>query len=353
MAMKTGTFDIASLLATRNTSAVEFGLDTIAQVLNEDNERFNAVVRDALSDLVAATTDRLRVSGTSIGGDMLEADEYSRIPTQKDVPGQLVGFPLRSYQYATGWTTKWMRKATPADFAVRQQAAQAADLRRLRYQMQLALFTPTNSTFTDLHVDNASLSVKALINADSSSIQNGPNGETYDGSTHTHYNANATLTADAVTATINDVVEHGFGGAVKVYINSANEAAFRALTGFIAYIDPRVSVNATTSSTGNRPLDITRLDNRPIGVFGAAEVWVKPWVPANYLAVADTGTAVKPLAMRTDDPDLGLHLEAKIDTHPLHAEYWEHMYGFGAWNRLAAAVLEFDNGTYSAPTLTY
>lgn len=354
MALKTGTYDISSLLAVTATPVANssISMEEIARVLREDNERYNQIVQQALADLVATTSERQRPVGSSLGGDMLEADEYSRIPTQKEVPGYLVGFPLRSFQYAVGWTRKWLKKATPADLAIRQQAAQSADLRRMRYQLQLAIFTPTNATFVDIHVDRASLAVKALINADSTGIQNGPNGETFDGATHTHYNANATLTAAAVQATIDDVVEHGFG-AVKVFIAAANEAAFRALTGFVAYIDPRVSVNATTSTTGNRPLDVTRMDNRPIGIFGASEVWVKPWVPANYLIAADTETPQKPLVMRTDDPDLGLHLEGELDVYPFEAEYQEHMYGFGAWNRLAAAVLKFDNGTYSAPTLTY
>lgn len=352
MAQKTGTYDISSLLAAKNASAVEFGLDTIAATLAADNTNYNAMVQSALADLVATTSDRQRVAGSSVGGDMMEADEYSRVPTQKDVPSYLMGFPLRKMQWATGWTSQWIKKATPADFAIKQQAAQGADLRRLRYELTKALFFPTNTTFIDLNVDKASLSVKALINADSSAIQSGPNGEAFDGASHTHYNANGTLTAAAIQALIDDVVEHGFGQ-VKVFINVANEAAFRLLAGFVGYLDPRVSINANANQANQTRLDITRMDNRPIGIFGAAEVWVKPWIPANYAAAADTSTAQKPLVMRTDSPDLGLHIEAQLDTHPLHAQYFEHQYGFGAWNRLAAAVLEFDNGAYGAPTLSY
>lgn len=352
MSQQTGTYDISSLLKTRNLSAVAFGMDTIAAVLAADIANYNALVNQALSDLVATTADRLRVAGSSVGGDMMEADEYSRVPTQKDVPSYLIGFPLRKMQWATGWTSAWIKKATPADFAIKQQAAQGADLRRLRYELTKALFFPTNADFVDLNVDKATLKVKALINADSTAIQNGPNGEVFDGTSHTHYNASATLTAAAVQALIDDVVEHGFGQ-VKVFLNVANEAAFRLLAGFVGYLDPRVSINAAANQPDQARLDITRMDNRPIGIFGAAEVWVKPWIPANYAAAADTSTVQKPLVMRTDDPDLGLHTEAQLDTHPLHAQYYEHQYGFGSWNRLAAAVLEFDNNSYSAPTLTF
>ncbi len=353
MAQKTGTFDISALLAATNVSAVEFGLDTIAEVLAADNANYNALVQQMLADLCAPTTDRLRVAGTSVGGDMMEVDEFSRAPTQKEVPGYFIGFPLRKYHWATGWTKQWEKKKTPADFAIAQQACQGADLRRMRYELQRAIYTPTNTTFLDLHVDKASLPVKAFINADSSNIQNGPNGEIFDGTSHTHYDGSATLTANAVTALINDVVEHGFGGAVKIFINTADEAAFRALTGFVAYLDPRLTINANANQPGGSRLDITRLDNRPIGLFGAAEVWVKPWAVANYAFCCDTGTPNKPLVLRTDPDSVGLHFEGAIDAFPLRAEYQEHMYGFGAWNRLNGAVLQFNNASYSAPTLSY
>lgn len=242
---------------------------------------------------------------------------------------------------------------TPRDYAVSQLASQAADMRRTLYEIKKAIFTPTNYTFVDRLVDNASLAVKALINADSSAIINGPNGETFDGATHTHYNANATLTAAAVTATVTDVVEHGYGGQVRIYINVASETAFRALAGFTAYLDPRVSLNMNANQALQR-LDITRMDNRAIGIFESAEVWTKPWVPANYLFVADVGSADKPLVQRIEEGEAqGLHLEAEIETFPLRAQYQEHKYGFGVWSRLNGAALRFDNGTYAAPTLTW
>lgn len=351
MAQKTGTFDIQSLIATTDVTAVEFGVDTIAQVLAEDNANHNALVQEALSDIVAVTTDRQRKQGTSIGGDMLEADEFSRVPTQRESAGQLVGFPLRKYAYAIGWTRDWEKLRSPADFAIAQQAAQGANLRRIQYELKKALFTPTNYSYVDTFVDEATLAVKALINADSSSIQNGPNGETFDGTSHTHYNANSTLTAAAVQATIDDVVEHGFGGQVRVYISRTNEAAFRLLTGFIEAIDPRLTLNANANESVRR-LDYTRLDNRMIGYFGGAEVWVKPWMVANYLFAMDVASPAKPLCMRVPPAEAGLHVVAEIDAHPLRAQYMEHSFGFGAWARTNGAVLYFANGSYSAPSLT-
>jgi hypothetical protein len=156
------------------------------------------------------------------------------------------------------------------------------------YELKKAIYTPTNYTFVDLNVDKAPLAVKAFINADSSAIQDGPNGEVFNGATHTHYDGSATLTAAALLASINDVVEHGFGGGVKVFINAADEAAVRALTGFTAYLDPRVTINANANQATPARRCHAKLDNRAIGIFGAAEVWVKPWAIANYAFITDT-----------------------------------------------------------------
>lgn len=354
MAMKTGTLDISSLFAAVNTSVVQFGgEEVIAEILAADNRTFSEVVDDILAELCATTTERMRPVGNSLGGNAMEVDEMGQGPTQRDVPGYFIGFPLKRIQFPIGWTTQWLKYAKAADLAVRNQIAQGAHLRRMRYEMQKAIFTPTNALTTKDHlVDNATLPVRALINADSTAMANGPNGETFDGATHTHYDGSATLTAAAVTATINDVIEHRNGAQVRVYINVANAAAFAALTGFVALQVPFVNLN-TAANQPDRRVDVTKADNRQIGWFGVAEVWTKPWVPANYLAAADVAAPQKPLAKRVEENDRGMHIAAEIESHPLHANFSEWFYGFSVSNRTAMAVLKFDNATYAAPTLTY
>lgn len=353
MAQKTGTFDISILQAATNTSAVAFGVDNIAEIIAADNRAFSDIVDDMLAPLAGRTTDRLRLVGNSLGGSAMEVDEYGQGPTQADVPGYFVGLPLKRIQFPIGWTAQWLKHAMAADVAARNGISQGAHMRRLRYEIQLALFTPTNTTFKDHLVDNATLGVKALINADSSSMANGPNGETFDGSTHTHYNSNATLTAAAVQALIDDVVEHRNGARVIIYINVSNATAFAALTGFTALQLPQVTINTAANQIASPRLDPTRMDNRIIGYFNGAEVWTKPWVPANYAAAIDVDAPQKPLLRRVETDDRGLHVAAKIESHPLYADFSEWFYGFGAWNRTAAAVLQFNNASYSAPTLSY
>lgn len=352
MPLKTGTFDIATLQAATNATVAEFGEGNIAQILEADNRAFSDVVDDMLADLVEKTEDRLRPVGNSIGGNAVEVDEYGQGPTQKDVPGYFLGFPLKRIQFAIGWTKQWLKHAKAADLAVRNAIAQGAHLRRMRYELQKAIFTPTNYTFLDHLVDKAQLLVKAFVNADGQAIANGPNGETFDGATHTHYDGVAALSAAAVTAQIADITEHRNGAVVRIYINTADAPAFEALTGFVKLPMPYI-VPGTSTDRASGQMDVTKQDNRQIGWFNGAEVWTKPWVPPFYSVAVDIAAPQKPLVRRVEANDRGLHIAGEVESHPLQAEFAEWFYGFGAYNRLAVHVLKFNNATYSAPALSY
>lgn len=355
MAQLTGTYDISSLLAATHQSVAEFGEDTIAAVIQADLAAHNAIVSDMLNDLAETTSDRQRLSGTSLGGDMVETDEFGRAATQKQTPGTTVGFPLRKFQYAIGWTRDYLKVATPRDVALGAQAAQKAHLKRLRAEIQRALYLSTNFTFKDHLIDNVSLAVKRLVNADSAAIPDGPNGETFDGSTHTHYNARAAALASSdVDATITDVLEHGHGGMVKIVISTTDVSAISALDGFTPAYGPLiVTGSATDRATGT--LDGSRANNRMIGVWqGAYEVWTKPWGIAGYYLVYDASDNRKPLALRQRPQAAlqGLRLAADIDLYPLRAQYMEAEFGLGVWNRTNGAILYTGGTSWTDPTIS-
>jgi hypothetical protein len=352
MPQNTGTYDISALLATQNTTAAQFGLDTIAATLQRDLAAHNALVADMVGQMCEITTDRQRRYGTSVDGEMMEVDEYGRAPTQRASAGATVAFPLRTFQFNVGWDAKYMETATPADIARATASAQQAHLRGIRRELQKAIYRSANYTFNDFLVDKIDLGVKRFVNGDSAAIPNGPNAETFDGSTHSHFNANATLTAAALLANVNDVVEHGFGGRVMTVINVADEAAVRLLSGFKEYADPRLVYRAT--DTPAQTLDISRLDNRAIGLFGASEVWVKSWGIANYAFSFDAGSPQKPLAFRQRSQTAlqGLRLAAHLPSYPLFADVMEAEFGVGVWTRTNGAVLKFDNASYSDPTIS-
>ncbi len=71
----TGTHDIATLAAARFQSVAEFGVDNVAEIINRDLAAHNALVTDMMAQVADVTTDRQRISGTSINGFMVEVDE--------------------------------------------------------------------------------------------------------------------------------------------------------------------------------------------------------------------------------------------------------------------------------------
>lgn len=350
--MPTGTYDINSLLAVRFQSAAEFGLDTIRQVLEADIAAHNAIVMQMVSELCEVTTDRQRIYGTSAAGEMVEVDEYGRSQTQAPVTGSSVGFPLKLFQYAIGWTGKWMQTNTPADMAQRTLNAEKAHLKAITREIKKAIYLSSNYSFSDFLVDGVALAVKRFVNADSADIPDGPNGETFDGASHTHFDANAGLTNAPLKAAVDDVVEHGHGSMVKLAIARGNETAVRGLADFEAYPDPRLVFRNT--DTPGQTVNISRLDNRAIGIFNAAEVWVKPWAITGYAFAWDAGATEKPLAFRQRESDAlqGLRIAAELDAYPLMAQYMEAEYGLGVWNRTNGTILDFVNGSYTDPTIT-
>ncbi|HEY7195525.1 MAG TPA: hypothetical protein VH439_17410 [Gemmatimonadales bacterium] len=356
MAGKVGTLSIDTLLAARFTSAARYGLDNIAKILKADLQVHNTLMQEMLSDFCDVTGDRQRIYGSSDSTIMYAVDEFGRAPTQKPAVGTTVGFPLKLFQYAIGWTRKWLENHTPADMAIAQQAAQKAHRRKVRGEIQRAIFLSGNYSWPDYLVDNITLGVKRLVNADGSPIPEGPNGEVYNAAMHTHYLALAggALTTVIADAVIKTVVEHGWGGQMRVYISSADESAWRGLTGFQPYLDPRLTVGTYANFALGKRLDITRLDNRAIGIYGAAEVWVKPWMIPFYFFAFDATTDAKPAVLRTRSGNMnedGLAIAAELDMYPLHAQYMETEFGVGIWNRTNGAVGYYNGATYVDPVI--
>src|SRR4051794_28385825 len=131
MAGRVGTHGIETLLAARFTSAARFGLNNIAVILARDLDVHNTLMQQMLEDFCDVTGDRQRIYGTSDSGVMYSVDEFGRAPTQRPSIGVTVGFPLKLWQYALGWTRKWLQTHTPADMAIAQQAAQKAHRRKV------------------------------------------------------------------------------------------------------------------------------------------------------------------------------------------------------------------------------
>jgi hypothetical protein len=346
--MPTGLHTVADLTSITTQTAVDYGLEEIRQVLDADLAAYNTVVNEMVTDLAEPSTERERIYGASADGEMEESDEFDRGVTVTAGAGSNVGFPLRKFVKDVGWTRDYMLQSTPAQIANTVISIQQMHTRRIRRTHQAAIFGSANYTFRDrFQAPKIDLPVKRLVNADSASIPNGPNGETFDATTHTHYDFldGMAPTAAALTALIEDVIEHGHGSRILININRAAEAAVRLLTGFSPYLDSDLILGTHANQLGQR-LDTSRIDNRPIGKFGAATVWVRSWVPAGYVFAYDAGSSMKPLVYRQHPVASirGLRIVATLDDYPLYAEVMDSYFGFGVWTRTNGAVLFYGAG---------
>lgn len=357
---RTGTYDLRDLQNVTNQTVVQFGLEDVQTAVQNELAVHNNQLNDMTSILVSPVTNRIvpDASGLMLDGDMRKVDEYGRVATQKTGTPEMIGIPLDRYQFGVGFTGDFLNRATPAQVAIATNNAEAADRRQVIRLIRNTLFNPTNSDFYDYLRDNMLLKVKGLYNADAQFTPPiGPNGETFD-SAHNHYMGFTAFNAAALDGLIQNVAEHTNNGRIEVYLNVAQEAAVRTFTGFTPAVDPNVIVSVNQQVTVQR-LDTARQNNRLIGRYNGADIWVKSWIFPNYGAAVDANAANKPLGRRepTGEDSVvgspGLRMVGQIVTFPLQSEYWGREIGFGVRNRGAAAVAQFNSatpGVYADPT---
>ncbi len=353
--MAFGTLTIADLQATQlNTTVAKVGLDTTFEAVTNTLAAHNRIMEEMMADLVDRTTDRLRRYGGPATVVMEDGDELTVPRPQKITAGSNVGFPLNNAIVGLQWTEMYFRKKTIAEFAGDVEAMMDADRYRVIMDIKKAIFLSSNVTINDAFTDKIDIDVKRLVNADSAPIPAGPNGEVFTASSHTHYLARAggSLASTDLDALIDTVREHYSTGEIRVYINQAQESAVTGFTGFTKYVDARIVANVSADHARGGLLDPVNMYNRALGIYRGAEVWTKPWVPANYLFCWNR-TAPKPLCYRYDsDYGDGLQLVYDNPSYPLLSRAYRRIFGLGVWNRINGAVLYGGNTSYADPTIT-
>lgn len=333
-----GILSMQDMLRNRFQTPVQLGLDTIARSLQADLAIHNRILQDLVSTFAVTTADRRRRYGVSSALQFLTADEFTRAHTQKVITGSEVEFPLDGFQAAIGWTAMFFQNKTVADMAATQVAAKVGHINAIKRRLQLAIFGATNYSFFDYRLDDIQLDVKRFVNADGAPIPMGPNGEQFNAATHTHYLWTNGLTNAGAHALVDTVFEHHNSSGLKVYINIGDASAWQALADFKPYTDTRIIPADTTDRAAGR-LDPFNPGDRAIGIFGPAEVWVKPWGVLNYSVCLATDTDLKPLAMRTRDGGAPRLITVATNVlFPLQADYMESEFGFGVWTRTNGAV---------------
>lgn len=354
--MAWGTLSTLDTLKSTFQTIAEFGEEYAFQQFQLLLDAHNKIMNGIMNDLVERTTDRQRLYGTADVMTMTKTDEHGRPDAQKSTPGALAGFPLDSYQGTLQWTRKYFQTATVAEVAGQVALMMDADIRNVIYVIKQAIFTPTNYTFNDYlmnRLDQIPLQVRAFLNADGLAIPAGPNGEIFNGSTHTHYLGTAAFSDADLTSVLETVLEHYPSGNAMIYINRAQEPAIRGFTpNFTALMNAMVMGPTTAQQImGGERLEAVPIYNRMIGEYRGAEVWVKPWVPSSYIFVF-LKDQPKPLVLRTRNPGSGdLVLVADDERAPLRAKSYEREFGVACWNRPNGGILYTGGSSYTAPTL--
>ena len=347
-----GTLTTLDTLATLDATIADIGEDRAFAAVDAYLRAHNNIVRDMLGNLAEVTTDRQRRYGGNDTVVMQELDQFGMPDAQKIGAGETIGAPLRRFGDTLQWTRSAFETLTGREMAAQVNAITAADLVLRQREIKRAIFYSTNvDNFADRLVDNVQLDIKRLVNADGAEMPIGPQGQSFDGATHTHYIGEASYTNAFLLATLETVLEHYGSGQAMIYINRAQEAATRAFTDFVAYLDARI-VGASDANQARGTLDPVNLYDRAIGLFNGAEVHVKPWVPANYIFVWLMGQP-PPLLFRERRAGTGsLRLVFEDENHPLRARSYESEFGVAVWNRTNGAVLYISNATYADPSLT-
>lgn len=355
-----GTLSVLDQLALiKNQTAVEYGEQRLADQFQVFYDSQNALVQELSGILIEDTQERLASYGTGARLEMYKADEFGRADAQKARPATTdIGWPLDLFQISLQWTRKFLQVAPVSELAIQTRAVGEADLRALRREIQRALFTPTNNlSYKDRFVDGVTLPIRRLLNADGAPIPEDQYGNVFNGGSHTHYLGTGSLVAADIVSLVQTVVEHNLRPNMKIYINRAQEAAISAMPNFDKYSLPLINPGPGSTAdeiVGNPRLNVFNVNDRPIGIWdGAIEVWVKPWVIANYIIAIDEDAQNKVLRRRTRAATGGgqLQLVVEDERYPLRAQTSEREYGISTWSRDKAAILYTANATYAAPSI--
>lgn len=359
-----GTNTTLDTLAASYQTVAKFGEDKAWDAIAQSLEAHNRIMSSMMGALVVRTSDRLRRYGSAARMKMVELDEFGTADVQKIIAGVPCGFPMKLFGETLGWTRRYFLNARSSEIAAQFTAAQDADAINMINQIKLAIFRATNYMFEDRlvdHLQQIQLPVKAFLNADGAPIPVGPNGEIFDGTTHTHYFGSATLTDAFLKAVIETVLEHYRNGKPLLYINRADENAVRGLSSFIPYLQAGVRPSLTTVYSETNTLDMVDIYNRAIGTYDGAEVWVKPWMIPTYYFATIQGQP-QPIVMRVRGDYAGdgtpmdgageLILSFDDEAHPLRARGYEREFGMAVWNRTNGAIGNVNaNGLYNVPVI--
>lgn len=337
---------------------IDFGVETVYNMVNDSFALYNRQMEAFSAMMVSQTTDHQRRYALPGNGFMqpIEADGNPKPVIPSGVYD--IAFPLR--MYATAWGTNRISrvKMTVGDANRFTIDAMMRDMRTEERRRLAALFTNVSYTFTD--DEYGVLTVQPLANGDTVTYLSG-NGTM---ATAQHYlaQANAISNTDDPYETLFGVLDTPASnmGEKIAFIPTNLVATTIALADFYPAQDGNIQYGSGVSvavAEVNRTDPVT---NSPLVSFGdrllgyhVSGMWIvqKKSLPDSYiLAMVDGADPV--LAERIEpDPELqGLFPEYHSVDGNHEVSRLIRRNGYGAQNRVGAAIMRVGNGTYAIPS---
>lgn len=268
-----------------------------------------------------------------------------------------VAFPLKRIGWATGWNYETSAYLTVDDLETLTATRQAGNAKRHVREAFRAIFNNVNYTFSDdRHGD---LTVRRLANTDGTTYP--PTFASDAEADDNHYLASG-YAAGSMSATNNpfvtlrdELIEHfDSTTAVVAIINPAQRA--EVVTDVPNFVDaPTRGITEGDNTAIATALGGVNVPGEFLGVDGDSGVYVyvdeRQRVPANYVAAFVVG-APAPLMRRIPEAAAlqGFKLEADEAHDPFFKRTYRDRFGYGAANRLSAAIMELTTDpTYDIP----
>jgi hypothetical protein len=277
------------------------------------------------------------------------ATEYGRPDRQRISQAERERFiPLADFSLGIGFTRKYLALASSTQIALQVDEATRADQELIIRSVLQQLFRFANSGSGGIY--------KVFWNNDGD-VPPRYSNTTFVG-THTHYLTTVVLDLAAVQAMRLKLVEHGLDSFRELWINPAQEAAVRAIVGFVAVQnkDQLLFTNSNPFNATNQQIALVD-PTQFIGVLEGFRIRVYPWVPSGYAFAYDAAPAGlgKPLAWReypvASLRGLQLFNEDPNATFPLVNSFFFRAFGLSALDRSNGVCLKVTAGAYDTPVV--
>jgi len=337
---------------------------TYAQIVSEMNAALGALngefFGDSLVSSLASYTDEpdaeYRVGGSN-GFELFT--EYGRADAKRaGTEGHMI--PLRAYDRRLGWTWNYLRQARMAQ--VRADIADGIKDARDRVRLSLLgrIFKRSDDSGKALGLGASGLSPGFATTAASTGVDFDPpayGGTVFD-TTHEHY---VGITGGAFTAAVftdakDELREHGHEGPYEFIIGGADEAAVKALTGFVPTANNLITYGALQDLAQLNPVSDMN-GAYYIGMLNDFKIRVVRGVPQYYgfgwksygpnsqrnpLRIRLRRGVTRPQVVAMPDPNAGTNANQPLNTLMLFMEF-----GVGVADRTNGTARYVNNTTWA------